>query len=143
MKSLTIRWMIAVAALAAAASSASAQTYKAEIPMAFRAGNAQMAPGSYDFVLLLSGSGHATIQIRDRHGNHSAFVVPFQGSDATKAWREEGKPKISFDCVGNTCSLRKLWDGHDTFAYELPARKLAPAEVERIASVTLTLTRAD
>ena len=48
MKSSTIRTMIAAAALAVAAGTASAQTYKAEIPVSFRAADKLMLPGSYE-----------------------------------------------------------------------------------------------
>ncbi len=47
MKTLTMHSVVAVAALAVAAVSASAQTYKAEIPMAFHAGANALPAGTY------------------------------------------------------------------------------------------------
>src|SRR5580700_2722631 len=51
MKNFTMQLTIAAAALVAVAGSASAQTYKAEIPMAFHAGSNAMAAGSYEVVV--------------------------------------------------------------------------------------------
>ena len=47
MKSMTTNLMIAAAALAITSGVASAQQYHADIPFAFRAGNATLAPGRY------------------------------------------------------------------------------------------------
>ena len=144
MKNLTTRLMIAVATLAAAAVSASAQTYKADIPMAFDAGGKLMAAGTYDFVVATNTTGHQTVVVRNhREIKVTALLITVPGSDAPKAWREEGTPKISFDCLGHSCSLRKLYNGRDVSAYQFPGRKVAPAEKERMASLTLALTRTD
>ena len=144
MKNLTVRLTIAVATLAAAAVSASAQTYKADIPMAFHADGKLMTPGTYDFVVMLGPTGHKTVIVRShRAANESALLVTIAGSDAPKAWREEGAPKISFECTGHSCSLASLYNGRDVAAYRFPHPKVAPAEKERIASITLNLTRTD
>jgi hypothetical protein len=142
MKTLAMRSTIAVAALAVAACSASAQTYKADIPMSFRAGSTQMAAGSYDFQVVTS-SGRANIVVRKADGSAAAMLLPIPGSDAPKAWRTERNPKISFNCLGRSCTLGRLWNGRDVSVYEFPARKLPPAEAERLAVVTVGLTRAD
>ncbi|MGO9262849.1 MAG: hypothetical protein ACLQU1_42205 [Bryobacteraceae bacterium] len=142
MKTLTMRSTIAVTALVVAAGSASAQTYKADIPMSFLAGNTPMAAGSYDFQVV-TRSGHANILVYKADGSATAMLLPFQGSDAPKAWQKERNPKISFNCLGRTCTLGLLWNGRDVFVYEFPARKLPPAEAERLAVVTVGLTRAD
>jgi hypothetical protein len=141
MTTLTMRSMIAVAALAVAASCASAQTYKAEIPMAFHAGSKTLAAGTYDFVVVTSGSGRQTVAIRSAT-SYSALLVPVPGADAPKAWQNEGTAKLAFECLGNSCSLSRLYNGRDTSTYEFPSRKLAPAEKERMALVTVGLTRA-
>lgn len=142
MKSLTTRWMFVVVALAATAVSASAQTYKAEIPMAFHAGSKWMEPGSYDFVVTTSYSGATTVLIRSQATKDSTLVVPVPGSDASKAWRAEGTPKISFGCFGHDCSLRELWTAQGVTAYQFVAPKHA-ADLERMAAITLTLTRTE
>ena len=143
MKTLTMRSMIAVAALAVAAGSASAQTYKAEIPMSFSAGNTQMAPGSYDFRVVTGSSGHAFIVVHKADGSATAMLLPIVGLDAPKAWQKEGKPKIGFNCLGRTCTLAQLWNGRDVSVYAFPARKLPPSEAARLEVVTVGLTKAD
>jgi len=143
MKSFTTRMMIAVAALAVAAGTASAQTYKAEIPMAFHAGNKAMTAGSYDLRMVRGISGHPFVAVQNVNTKATAVLLPVLGPDAPKAWVEAGNPRITFECVDGSCSLRKLWNGRDAAVYQLPARKLRPAEVERIAVVTVGLTKAD
>jgi hypothetical protein len=142
MKSLMMRLTIAAAALAAVAGSASAQTYKARIPMAFRAGDKVLAAGSYEFVVTSSATGHQVIWVRSAKSSNSALLVPVLGSDASKEWQSEGTPKIAFECLGSSCSLRRFWKAEDTSTLEFPARKVAPAEKERIAFVTVGLTKA-
>jgi hypothetical protein len=143
MKNLTMRLTIAVATLAAAAVSASAQTYKADVPMAFHVGNKLMAAGSYEFVVS-NTTGHPIVVVRNHHQvKQSAMLLAAPGSDAPKAWRADGTPKISFDCLGSNCSLTKLYNGRDIDAYRFPSPKVAPAEKERIASITLSLVRTE
>jgi hypothetical protein len=143
MKTLTMHSMFAVAALAAAAGSASAQTYKAEIPMAFQAGGKLMTPGTYSFSVQMNASGHDILTVASRDFKQVARVVPIPGSDAPKAWRVEGNPKIAFECVESKCSLTKLWNGRDTSAYQFYSPKLTKVEHERLAVVTFGLTKTE
>jgi hypothetical protein len=140
MKTLTMRWMIAVAALAVAAGTASAQTYRAQIPMSFRAANALMVPGTYEIVVN-TNSGHGIVSVRNLDTSSSVLVVPLPGSDAPKAWRQAGKPMVSFDCLGSECSLRQLWNGHDITAYEFRSKALPTVEAQRMSVVTLALIK--
>jgi hypothetical protein len=143
MKTLTMRSMIAVGALTVAVCSASAQTYKADIPMSFSAGDKQMAPGAYEFKVVSGNTGHAFIAVRKADGTTAAMIMPTPGPDAPKAWQKEGNPKIAFNCLGKACSLAQLWNGQDVSVYAFPARKLPKSETERLAVVTVGLTRAD
>ena len=143
MNNLTMRLTIAVATLVAAAVSASAQTYKADVPMTFNAGGKNMPAGRYEFVVTNGAGGQRTVIVRDEAAKQSALLMTIPGSDAPKAWREEGAPKIAFQCAGNNCSLAKLYNGQDTSAYQFPTRKLAPAEKERMAFITLSLERTE
>jgi hypothetical protein len=142
MKTLTINSILAVAALAVAAGNAAAQTYKVDIPMAFTAQNAVMAPGSYEFHIVRS-SGQPLLAMRNVASNSSMTLLAFPGSDVPTAWRAGSRPLIGFVCYGRTCSLRSLWDGHDTSTIQLPLHKLPAAEAERASVVTLALARAD
>jgi len=143
MKTLTTHCLFAVAALVAAAGSASAQNYKAEIPMAFRAGNKVMEPGSYDLKVVSQYTGHDYILIYNRTTASTAMLLPISGPDAPKAWTKAGNPLISFTCAGHACTLSRFWDGRDSATYEFPAHKLPKAEVDRVAIVTVAVTKAD
>jgi hypothetical protein len=143
MKTLMTNTMIAVAALAVAAGNAGAQTYKAQIPMAFRALDAAMAPGSYEFSLINGTGGKAVLVIRNVSSHDAVTLVPFPGSDAPKAWRAEGHPLISFACYGRTCAIRGMWDGRGQSTLQFPVRKLPAAEAERASVVTFSLARTD
>ncbi len=143
MKNLTMHSLFVVAALAAAAVSASAQTYKADIPMAFKAAGKQLAPGTYDLRLAMNGGSQRVVTIENRAHGIVALLVPGAGSDVPRAWFKDRTPKITFECLGSACSLSGLWNGSDIQAYEFPVHKPSGAATERMAVVTLGLTKAD
>ena len=143
MKNLTMRLMIAAAALAAVAVSASAQTYKADVPMAFRAGTTVLEPGSYDFSFIMGESGHPIVAVRNVETHVNILVRPIFGSDAPKAWRKAGNPMLAFECTNRTCSLSKLWTAQDIATYEFHVSKVPAAETAEIHVVSLALTKAD
>jgi hypothetical protein len=143
MKTLTTNCLIALAALVAAAGSASAQVYKADIPMAFRAGNTVMEPGAYDFNIAANLAGHSYISVRNHASGSTVMLLPIAGSDAPKAWRKAGNPLVSFVCAGRSCSLHEFWNGSDVGTYVFPAHKLPASEAERLAVITVELTKAD
>jgi len=137
MKNLTTNLMITMAALAALAGTAAAQTYKAQLPTAFRAGSAMMEPGSYEFTVL-NGS---QIQVRNAQTRNTVLLLTIPGHDAPMAWQKIGTPMLSLTCAGRTCSLTRLWNARGISTYEFPAVKLPAGE--RVAMVTLPMTRTD
>ncbi|HLK70276.1 MAG TPA: hypothetical protein VKU19_42895 [Bryobacteraceae bacterium] len=139
MKSSTTRWMIAAAALAVAAGSASAQTYKANIPMAFRAGNTVLAPGSY--LIRSVKNATPTFSVFNLETRRSVLLVANANADAPKGWREGGDPKLSFICGGEACTLQTLWSGSDPFSYRFATRPLPVIEASRVKTVTLAAAR--
>jgi len=118
------------------------ESYNAEISMAFRAGETQMTPGKYNFRVNRTGGG-TNIVVQKADGSVSAILLPIPGSDAPKAWQKEGNPKLSFNCVDNACSLARLWNGRDVSTFDFATPKPTPAEKERLAEVSVGLTRAD
>jgi len=143
MKTLTMHSLVAVAALAVAAVSASAQSYKADIPMAFHAGDKAMPAGTYKLDVVKSNNGLPIFELRNTATARGAFLLTYSGSDAPKAWREAGQPVLSFDCLGESCTLRQLWNGSGSATYKFPSRKAPAAEKERMASITVVLTKGD
>ena len=142
MKTLTMHFVIAAAALAAVATGASAQTYKADIPMAFRAGSTLLPAGSYDFAMVDGSAARQVLRVRSRDGNEAVILLSSFRSDAPKAWRASSKPKVAFACAAHNCSLVELYDPREIYAYNFPAAKLPASEADR-ASIIVNLTRAD
>jgi len=139
MKNLTMRWMIVAAALAAAAGSAAAQTYTAEIPMSFRAGEKTMSAGSYEFRVSYT-TGQARVQLRNTATSDSVLLLPMAGHDAPVGWRKIGNPMVSFAC-GRTCALKELWTARDVTTIKFPALKLPKTETAH--EVTFSLVKTD
>ena len=141
MKTNFTRWMIAAAAVAAAAGSASAQTYVAEIPLSFHVQNKLMVPGTYRVHIARAGSAEV-VEVYNTDVRATGILLPVRKGDASKAWRETGRPVISFECNGGVCALNGLWDGASETAYGFPGLKLPPGD-KRMAQVTVPLTKAD
>ncbi len=141
MKTNLTRWMIAAAALAVAAGSASAQTYNAEVPLSFHVGGKLMTPGDYQMRISDSGAIKAVI-VYNRDTRSSAILLAAGRADVAEAMRKRGHAAITFECSGGNCALSRLWDGDNAFAYTFPALKTKAGE-PRAEVVTLTLTRAD
>lgn len=143
MKSSMARLMIAATALVVAAGTVSAQTYKAEIPMAFRAAGKLMTPGSYE-IRLSQNSATEVVYVRNTEANSAVVLLAQVKTDAPKAWRQAGDPKLAFACTGSECSLRRMWNGSDTFAYDFPSPRKSAGNLAavRLETVTLSMIKA-
>jgi len=141
MKNSTMRMMVAAAALTVAAGVVSAQTYKAEVPLAFRAGDKLMQPGAYNVQVTLT-SGIAHVMVRNEDNGATAILVPTYGSDAPKAWRAAGKPVFAFECIDDHCMLRTLWSGSDLATYRFPG-KIGTRSDKQVAEVLVTLVKSE
>ncbi len=104
MKSSTLRLMIAAAALVVAAGTASAQTYKAEIPMAFRAAGKLMTPGSYE-IRVSRNTATELVFVRNIDAKSAVILVAQVKADPPKEWRKTAEPKVGFACIGGACNL--------------------------------------
>jgi len=143
MKSSMVRLMIAATALVVAAGTVSAQTYKAEVPMAFRAAGKLMAPGTYE-IRVSQNAATPVVYVRNSEGNGGVVLLAQVKNDAPKAWRDAHDPKIAFACTGDACSLSRMWNGRDTFAYDFPASRKSGGNLAsaRLETVTLSMIRA-
>jgi len=133
---------IAAAALAVAAGVASAQTYKAEIPLAFRAGAKLMQPGAYDVRVSLGSTGVASVTIQNKDDNSSVILLPTYGNDAPKRWRAAGLPVFAFECVESHCLLRTLWTGTDLGTYRFPGH-IETGSDKQVAELLVTLVKSE
>lgn len=140
MKTTTTRLMIATAALAVAACSASAQTLRAEIPMSFRAAGKVMAPGTYE--IRQTNASPAYIHVYNTETHAAVTLVPGTKSDAPKTWLRDGGPRIAFECLGDSCTLRRLWNGQGTETSDFPAPKPnGNIEARQMTVITLAMTK--
>jgi hypothetical protein len=137
MNSVT-KWMLAVATMAIAAGSASAQTYTAEIPFAFRAGGSMMAPGKYQ----LSVGGSTSIPtpvLRNLDTNKGILLAAYpQGAISAN-----GVSKFVFECAEGSCVLRQLWRGDSGNVYKFMGPKPGHGDDARITEITLTSVKAN
>jgi len=142
MKNLNMRWLIAAAALAVAAGSASAQTYKAEIPLSFRAGRAIMAPGAYQIQLVVSQTNLLTVRVNNLDTKRSVLVFAEIDDHTPKALKLAGKPVIALECAGDKCELTRLWSGGDSASVRFVEPSHSKHEAQ-MASVNIELTKAE
>ena len=136
MKSLTTNCMIAVAALAAAAGSASAQVLKAEIPFTFRFGGAALTPGSYN-VRVTHGEKARYVTLQSTDSRHVAVML-YYANDVPKALEARGTATIGFSCVGASCALTQIWQGPGSPTLQFKAPKSGADGEQRVAEVPLT-----
>jgi hypothetical protein len=141
MNTSTIRTMIAAAALVVAAGTASAQSYRAEVPVSFRVASRTMPAGSYD--IRMTSNGVETVVLYNRSTQTAVAVVSNVRGDAPRQWVAAGDPKLTFSCTGGTCRLSTLFTGSDAFAYSFPAPRPPAGNVvaSRTEVVTLSMIR--
>ena len=142
MNTSTSRLMIAAAALAVAAGSASAQSLKAEIPFAFHTTHAAMSPGTY-VITTNNWSGRQVVMLRNADTGKAVMLTQHVDAYLPAAQLYSGVPKLTFTCAGRACVLRELWKGGGSHGLRFVGPKLPPGEDARIAEVALTVVKAD
>jgi hypothetical protein len=142
MKRLTMNCMLAAAALTAVATSASAQSMKAEIPFTFHAGQALLAPGAYQLTID-RGLGGRYFLLRNTDTRKAVLVSMGSGSEAQKAWSADGKPRLRFECAGARCALRQVWVGPTGHAHTIPGPSFGRDEAIRTTEVALSRVKAE
>jgi hypothetical protein len=143
MTNFMTRVMIAAATLVVAAGSASAQYLKADIPFAFRAGDAVMAAGTYQVKTHALLGGQPAFQITNADGGQSVLLVGTTQRDPQKAWAAAGNPVLSFECGVGRCALAEVWTGSGRSSYAVPHPKLSPNEATHAAVVVMRNDKGD
>jgi hypothetical protein len=134
MKRMKLNYLFAAAALAAGASSASAQSLlKAEIPFTFHAGRSIMDPGSYEVRLPEGVSSYVTLRNID---TGKSVLAPYQSPQETSG--RAGLPRLTFACGGARCILHQVWPGGLNRGYNLSAPKFGQGEAVVGREVRLT-----
>ncbi len=114
---------------------ASAQSLHADIPFAFRASGKLMQPGAYTITVLNSNSIEV-YRLLNTEQRESVAVLGLVPHDADRQWRDDGKPRLTFQCGDRNCVLAEFWtgvSGHPSYRFHVPK---APAEALHIAVVT-------
>ena len=140
MKSLTTKLMITAAAVAIATSVASAQSLKAEIPFAFRAGGKVMAPGSY--AVTTDASRHYVV-LSNYDAKDSAIAMPASLANAPKNWAADGNPMLAFACGAGPCELAQLWTASGYPAMKFAHGKSGSVEQASLTEIRLVKTNGD
>ena len=119
MKSLTMNLMLATAALMVASTVASAQTLTATIPFSFQAGNAVMAPGTYQ---LSNRGGERWFQLKNVESNQATYLMPLGTQDPPEEWQKAStspsRSFIGFACGDDHCVLKSTWIAQTDSAHE-------------------------
>jgi hypothetical protein len=129
--------MIAAATVVVAAGTASAQTFKAEIPFTFRAGGKVMPAGTYQLKRLQGLGARTMFRFDSADGLNAVLLVPQASGDPAKAWAQAGKPVLSFECGVSRCALARLWTGSAAPAFVLSRPKLGRDEPVRAAVIIM------
>uniref|UniRef100_Q01W58 Intracellular proteinase inhibitor BsuPI domain-containing protein n=1 Tax=Solibacter usitatus (strain Ellin6076) TaxID=234267 RepID=Q01W58_SOLUE len=141
MKRTAMNMTLAVAALALAAGTVSAQTMKAEIPFAFRVGNQVMQPGEYRVRLVSNTSSSPVLSLADFDGGNTALLVATTRSEASMEWKAAGFSKLRFSCGEGPCTITGIWMGQGS-TFNFPAVRGKNGE-PHLAEIVLKPERAD
>ena len=139
MKRTALNITLAVAALAVAAGTASAQTMKAEIPFAFRVGNRVMQPGEYRITMTNGSTPILNLLNIERH--QAVLLSTAYLNDVPKQWAAEGLAKLAFLCGEGPCTVSQVWTGTGyALSFKTPRGKNGEPH---IAEIVLRRDRAD
>jgi hypothetical protein len=141
MKRFTLSLIFAAAAATVAAGSASAQMLKAEIPFTFRAAGAQMGPGTYT-VITQNSAGLPHFVLKNVDTGKAAILTAGILTNASRTWKDDGTPRIAFQCIERRCSLQQIWGGGVSSVYEFPTPKVRADESSTLTEIRMT-TKAD
>ncbi len=142
MKNLTTNLMIAAAALAAVAGTASAQTMEAKIPFAFRASGKVLPAGTYRVGMLSTPSGNHELIVTTATGKNQVLVYAAPDGQAKSTWADSGMAVLAFECGVSRCALKNAWMG-DGPVYRIPVPKLGKDEPVRTAEVVMKAAKGD
>ena len=127
----------AAAALLAAAFTGSAQTLTAEIPFAFHAGGARMAPGTYKVYFDRTSTARSYISLWNQDDRRRIMVMPLTVGQPRGAAGEN--PVLTFRLTNGRYDLAQIWDG-STQSLSFPLRRAAPAD-STVAQVVMKRDR--
>ena len=139
MKNLTMRMMVAAAALVVAGGVASAQNMKAEIPFRFQAAGAWLEPGTY-LINHMSGSS-AIYRIANLDAAGAVLAMPQVTISRNNG--KAGQGKLVFECAAGKCALVQLWDASTDVAYGFSRPKRSKDEAAMASVISIRMEKAE
>jgi hypothetical protein len=133
MKSFT-KWMIAAAAAAVVAGSASAQSLRADVPFAFETGTSTLQAGTYS----IHTSPNGVVYWRNLDTNNGAMTKSMGPQDANREWKDT--PRVVFECADGRCALQTLYTADGNPALRFYGLKSKTGDTH-IAMVPLTVVK--
>ena len=130
MKSLMSKMLVAAAAVAVCAGTASAQRMKSEIPFSFKTSGAVMPAGEYQVELAKSNAGIPIFRLLNTDANRPVLVVA--SSKYADSWKSYSDAKLVFRCGAEGCALTQIWTGTEHGAYDVPTPKSLRTEARLI-----------
>jgi len=140
MKSITTKLMMTAAVLTIATTVASAQTYRADIPFAFRAGAKMMASGSYQ--IRVDSTHNFLVVISNYDARQAAVLLP--NSTTNEKWSAPASdPVLSFECASSRCALARLSPGYGNPSLNFHRPALGKQEQASAPEIRLVKISAD
>ena len=139
MKNLTMRMMVAAAALVVAGGVASAQVMKAEIPFRFQAAGAWLEPGTY-LINHISGSS-AIYRIANLDAAGAVLAMP--QFTISRSNGNDSKGRLVFECAAGKCVLVQLWDVSNEIAYGFSRPKRSKEEAALASVISIRMEKAE
>lgn len=110
--------------------------------MAFQVAGKTLSPGSYE--VRATGLAITNYVVSSRKDGNAVVLIGGNPTDVPKAWRDEGSPRMTFECLDGHCSLKSLWTGQDATVqtFRSPNAPAGDVVAHRLQVVTLTMVKA-
>jgi hypothetical protein len=138
MKRSTLQLLIITAAIVAASTVASAQSLVSEIPFAFQASGAAMAPGKYR----IKWNQHDSYVLIQNLQTAKAVFSRIEGPhDVPAAWQAGKRPLLEFACGDHGCRLHEFWPAEGPVRTFPSSKRDVESGSPRLTMIRIVATR--
>ena len=99
-----------------------------------------MTPGTYE---IRNASNTAKFVVLRNTDTKNSVLMVYSSADVSKEVKSRGTPALGFECSGARCAIREIWTGAESASYRFKGPKLASDGDTRIATIPLTVVKAD
>jgi hypothetical protein len=111
-----------------------------DIPFTFKTPGATMQPGKYAVTHIYTGT--STNYYSWRHLDTGKAVVVVAGNRVERKAEDNLKPEVTFECIGELCALRAIYEPFTTVGHALPTMlKAGRAGGQQIAEIRIPAVR--